>query len=212
MSSTIYLYIKIHNKTGLKYLGKTIKSDVHKYKGSGQYWKKHIKKNGYDVSTYVIYQTQDPEQFEKVATFYSSIFNIVESKEWANFCMETGKGAGMIGSRNGMYGRTHTKEVKELLSEVAKKNFKGKSYEDLYGKEKAKELKLLRSKQSKYKNNSGSNNPRFDSTKYKFYNNETKDFFIGTRFSFQTEYSINRTGVHALIHKRKYKNWVLIGN
>ncbi len=29
----VTLYIKTHNKTGLKYFGKTIKGDVHKYKG-----------------------------------------------------------------------------------------------------------------------------------------------------------------------------------
>ena len=46
----IYLYIKTHNVTGLKYLGKTESCDPHKYKGSGKYWNIHLKKHGNDYS------------------------------------------------------------------------------------------------------------------------------------------------------------------
>ena len=38
----MYLYVKTHNKSGLKYLGKTIQNPF-KYKGSGTYWLRHIK-------------------------------------------------------------------------------------------------------------------------------------------------------------------------
>ena len=58
---TIYhLYIKTHNKTGLKYLGKT-SYDPFKYKGSGTYWKRHIKKHGDDVITEILgsYETKE---------------------------------------------------------------------------------------------------------------------------------------------------------
>ena len=37
----IYLYKKTHNKTGLKYLGKTISKDPYTYSGSGVYWTRH---------------------------------------------------------------------------------------------------------------------------------------------------------------------------
>ena len=40
-----YIYIKQHLKTGLKYLGKTVK-DPYNYLGSGKYWKSHIHKHG----------------------------------------------------------------------------------------------------------------------------------------------------------------------
>ena len=40
----IYLYIKTHNVTGLKYLGKTTQ-DPYKYKGSGKRWTNHINKH-----------------------------------------------------------------------------------------------------------------------------------------------------------------------
>lgn len=48
---TIYLYVKTHNITGKKYLGKTTRDDYHEYPGSGKIWKKHLKKHGYDYST-----------------------------------------------------------------------------------------------------------------------------------------------------------------
>ena len=44
----IYLYVKTHRKTGLKYLGKT-KKDPFVYQGSGVHWKNHLNKHGYDV-------------------------------------------------------------------------------------------------------------------------------------------------------------------
>lgn len=44
ISMTIYLYLKTHNKTGLKYLGKTVSVDPHLYQGSGTIWRRHIKK------------------------------------------------------------------------------------------------------------------------------------------------------------------------
>jgi hypothetical protein len=39
----IYLYVKTHNKTGLKYLGQTSQKDPHKYPGSGTRWRHHLK-------------------------------------------------------------------------------------------------------------------------------------------------------------------------
>lgn len=48
--SNFFLYEKIHNKTGLKYFGKTTQNP-YTYQGSGKRWKNHIKKHGYDVTT-----------------------------------------------------------------------------------------------------------------------------------------------------------------
>ena len=88
----IYLYVKIHNKTGLKYLGKTQKDDPHQYCGSGKYWLKHLNKHGYDYTTEIIFQTEDSEQFKEIALYYSKLWNIVENNEWANLMDETGTG------------------------------------------------------------------------------------------------------------------------
>ena len=60
----IYLYVKTHNKTGLKYLGKTISKDPIKYKGSGLYWRNHITKHGYDVTTEIIKECRDDNELK----------------------------------------------------------------------------------------------------------------------------------------------------
>lgn len=214
MSRIIYLYIKTHNQTGLKYLGKTTKPNQHKYKGSGKFWRRHIKKYGYDVTTEIIFETTDVEEFEIVAEFFSNMFDVVNSDKWANLCIENGKGAGMSGNKNGMYGRTHTETVKQKLSLQATKNFKGKSYEEMYGEEKAQQLKLIRSKTFKQKNNKAENNSRYDKTHYSFYNVNTKELFIGTRYNFYTNYNLPKSGVHNLIKEKifVYNNWMLKKN
>lgn len=88
----MYLYIKIHNVTGLKYLGKTESRDPHKYKGSGKYWNSHLKKHGNDCSTQILLATDDKDEFKETALFFSRLWNIVESRDWANLMFETGSG------------------------------------------------------------------------------------------------------------------------
>ena len=89
----IYLYVKTHNVTGLKYLGKT-KNDPFKYKGSGKLWKLHIKKHGYDVTTEILLQTETEQEIKEKGKEFSILWNIVESKNWANLKLEEGDGGG----------------------------------------------------------------------------------------------------------------------
>jgi transposase len=95
---TIYLYIKTHNKTGLKYLGKTNSKDPYKYKGSGYYWKDHIKKHGYDVTTEILRECSSNEEVKEWGLYYSNLWNVVEEKysngrkTWANLKPEYGDG------------------------------------------------------------------------------------------------------------------------
>lgn len=91
MPDTIYLYIKTHNKTGLKYLGKT-KKNPYEYKGSGVYWKRHIKKHGYDVTTKILAECNSEEEIKKLGLYYSDLYSVVESNEWANLMEENGIG------------------------------------------------------------------------------------------------------------------------
>jgi len=92
MSSKIYLYVKTHNKTGLKYLGKTVSDDPHTYQGSGKLWKRHIAKHGYDVITEILLVTDDKLELKEAGIHYSNLWNIVESKSFANLMPETGDG------------------------------------------------------------------------------------------------------------------------
>ncbi len=114
MSNTIYLYLKTHNKTGLKYLGKT-ERDPYTYQGSGKLWKKHINKHGYDVTTEILFETTDLEEFRKVGLEYSEKLNIVESEEFANLMVEYGDGA------------IHTEETRQKISESTKATMNEKS-------------------------------------------------------------------------------------
>jgi hypothetical protein len=50
----------------------------------------------------------------------------------------------LSGNRNGMWGKTHTEEVRAIISEKNKGRFKGKTYEDIYG-DRADDIKKHRS-------------------------------------------------------------------
>ena len=87
----IYLYLKIHNKTGLKYLGKTTK-DPNVYKGSGVYWLNHLKIHGYDVTTHILKECINNEQCKFWGKYYSDLYDVVSSSDFANLIEETGTG------------------------------------------------------------------------------------------------------------------------
>jgi hypothetical protein len=129
MSKTIYLYLKTHNKTGLKYLGKTVQ-DPFLYKGSGFLWNRHLKKHGEDVTTEILFQSTNKEEFKRVATEYSVKWNIVESKDFANVVAEQGDGGDTSmspnyrkgiqkrdqhGENNPFFGRKHSPQTIEKL-------------------------------------------------------------------------------------------------
>lgn len=88
----IYLYVKTHNKTGLKYLGKTVSKDPHAYAGSGKYWKNHLRKHGYDYTTEILQECSSAEELKYWGNYYSKLFDVVESNEWANLMPEVGDG------------------------------------------------------------------------------------------------------------------------
>jgi hypothetical protein len=107
-----YLYIKTHNQTGLKYLGKTERDPI-KYKGSGVQWLDHIKEHGYDVDTEILGSYETKQELETCSLFYSKIFDAVKSHEWANLIHEDGTG--------GKYGYTPEVREKMRLSKLGKK-------------------------------------------------------------------------------------------
>ena len=87
--------LKTHNKTGLKYLCKTSTIDPNKpfnYNGSGKYWKKHLKKHGYDITTEILKICSSRAELVREGIYYSKLYNIVQSKEFANIVEERGDG------------------------------------------------------------------------------------------------------------------------
>jgi hypothetical protein len=127
----MYLYVKTH-ATGLKYLGKTV-GDPYKYKGSGTYWLRHLSKYGEEHTTEILLETDDKELFKEKALYYSKLYNVVESKEWANIVPEQGDGGDTSmspayqeamkvrdrsGEKNPFYGKKHTEEYKRKMSKT----------------------------------------------------------------------------------------------
>ena len=89
---TYFLYIKTHNITNLKYLGYTTKEKYHEYKGSGVYWKRHLKKYGCDYKTDLLLKTEVYAELIETSMFFSKLFNITNNTEFANLIDETGSG------------------------------------------------------------------------------------------------------------------------
>ena len=88
----IYLYVKTHNRTGLKYLGKTSKPNPYTYQGSGKYWKSHINVHGYDVNTEILKECSSDDEVKFWGEYYSALWNVVSDKKWANLKSESGDG------------------------------------------------------------------------------------------------------------------------
>lgn len=110
-----YLYIKQHTITKKLYFGKTIKDPI-KYKGSGKYWKLHIKMHGKEyVETLWYCLFLDEEELSKFALNFSTQNNIVTSNLWANLKYEDGLDGGSSG-------RIITKEFILLMSKLSMGN------------------------------------------------------------------------------------------
>jgi len=116
--------IKTHNITGLKYLCKTANSDPLKYMGSGKYWKNHLRKHGRNIKTEILLQSEDKEFFTKECLRYSELFNVVESKNWANLIPENGLDGGVTHHNPyWLVGYHHSNDAKRRIS----KKLKGKA-------------------------------------------------------------------------------------
>jgi hypothetical protein len=154
---TIYLYVKTHIKTGLKYLGMTTKSDPFLYSGSGIYWKNHLQKHGYEYTTEILKKCKNKDEIKEWGLYYSKLWNIVESKDWANLKEEQGDGG------------SPSLEGIQRLSKLAK----GKTYEERYG------IETAIKKKEKLKNKVVSNDTRTrmsESRKGKFVGKEHSRF------------------------------------
>lgn len=91
-NKTVYLYVKTSPK-GLKYLGVTTKNPF-SYKGSGVYWRKHLKCykfNSRDIKTEIIFSSINRDEIKEKGLYFSKLWNIIESDEWANLCYEAGE-------------------------------------------------------------------------------------------------------------------------
>jgi hypothetical protein len=92
-----YLLIKEIEQTGLKYLCKRKQSisdpnDHLKYKGSGVLWRRILAAHPeYTIKTTVL-GLFDAETLKEKGAYYSEVYNVVESEQWANLIKEIGDG------------------------------------------------------------------------------------------------------------------------
>jgi hypothetical protein len=123
------LYLKTHNITGLKYLGYTKNPNPIKYRGSGLYWKYHIKKYGNDVFTEILFQSSSIEEISIIGREFSEKWNVAENEEFANFCNEDGNM--LYGKANPNFvGHPHTEETRKKISQNNARSLKGKTGKD----------------------------------------------------------------------------------
>lgn len=111
----IYLYVKTHNITGLKYLGQTTAKDPHKYPGSGKYWKLHLKKHGPNFSTEILKECTTKQEVQNWGQYYSDLWDVVNNPLWANLKPEIGDGG--WGKR---IDYKHSEETRKKISQSKK--------------------------------------------------------------------------------------------
>jgi hypothetical protein len=114
---TYYLYVKTHNKTGLKYLGQTSSSNPYTYRGSGTRWLNHLKKHGNDVSTKILIESEDKSIIKENGIEYSKYYNVVESQDWANLKLEEGDGGFSHINENALANENRLNALKKAAKE-----------------------------------------------------------------------------------------------
>jgi hypothetical protein len=109
---TYRLMIKEHDDTHLKYLCITKRKEKWKeYTGSGVHWRNHLRAHGKKFQTTLVYETEDSEVFDTVCQFYSTLWDVADSNEWANLIPELG----YVGNQ-GNLGEWSSRQTHELLS------------------------------------------------------------------------------------------------
>lgn len=95
LDQPVNVYLKRHTITNKFYFGKTIKSNLEHYKGSGKRWVRHIKKHGQDkIENVFIHTFSDKEELIEFCEFFSDFYNIVESDKFLNLIPENGLDGG----------------------------------------------------------------------------------------------------------------------
>jgi hypothetical protein len=121
-----YLYHKI-SPLGLNYLGITQRNPF-TYKGSGIYWKRHLKVHKIrtnEIETIILCETKQIDVLIEKSKYFSELYDVVKSSHWANLTPETGN--------NSILGYKFSDEVKKRMSESRKGKLVGEK-NPMFGK------------------------------------------------------------------------------
>lgn len=138
-----YIYLVTNRVNGKIYVGQHKKQQFDpSYKGSGRLIVKAIKKYGKDKFDVVMIDTADTkEELNQKEVFYIEALNCKDHKIGYNVA-DGGEWAPVLsGEKNGMYGKHHTEETKQLLSE----NKQGEKH-PFYGKKRPEHSDTMKAK------------------------------------------------------------------
>jgi group I intron endonuclease len=169
-----------------------------------------IRKYGWDAFVWeVIFQSTDKEYCLSEAE--PMFIRMHESIAHGYNTAPGGEGkATNSGNKNGMFGRTHTPEVRLKLS-IAGKQSAGKTYEQRYGEVRASKMRALRSAAMMGKNNKREHNPRFDPTEYTFFNNHTGEMIQCTKWTLNKCYGVSRPSITDMFtYQQTCRGWCVI--
>jgi len=151
---TVYSIYKItntiNNKIYIGYTTQPIEKRWAQHVNNSRYTNTHfsnaIKKYGPSAFRIeCLYQSLDKEHTHCVMEpYFIKEYNSYNSTHYNSTAGGDG-GPTLPGELNGMYGKTHTDDVKNRLAIAASERFKGKTYESLYGADKALEIKNQKS-------------------------------------------------------------------
>jgi hypothetical protein len=214
------LYVKTHLKTGLKYLGQTSNEDPHKYTGSGKYWLRHIKSHGKVWQTEILHESQYKKEIDSLGEYYSQLWNVVESKQWANLKPESGDGAAS-GFHNPMKNPKILAKQKSIINDPKTKEKHRlatiKAMNNPLVKEKLKKQRntpeyreRLKHTLHRPRDRSGEKNSNHNTTLYKF-KHITGEILVCTQYELTKRYNLTSGAASRLING-KYKitkGWML---
>jgi len=135
-----YLYLKTHNKTGLRYLGQTVRNPI-TYKGSGIGWSEQLTLFGKSIRTEILISTEDKQVLEYWSRFYSKIWNVVDAQDdfgnkiYANRIPETGaSGGGHNAGKNNIdiYGQERAAKIAKASSDAQRGKKRGRWFNNGY--------------------------------------------------------------------------------
>lgn len=106
------------------------------YRGSGWSWKPHIKKHGNDVDTYIIGTYETRKELREAGIYYSKIWNVIESDEWANRIPEGGSNLYWLGKK-------HTQQHKNKIRNSMKGIIRTPEHRKNNGNSRARDWKLI---------------------------------------------------------------------
>ena len=227
-----YLMVKTHNITGLKYLCQTKRKDPLKYLGSGLHWGRHLAIHGKAITTLILKECSSIEEIKEYGLYYSELWNIVDSDEWANLKPEDGQGWGegehhpmrdptirakIQGDNNyqrkpdyscsqttidKISGQNHYKRRPGYIPIEVSQATKSKMSADHWTKQP--NAGEVKSKVSV------KNNYQYNPTIYCFHNTISGEIIKMTRSEFKNYTNMPNNPLGALINNKKYKGWKIL--